>query len=141
MIPEYYEMIPVFPIEDGAIASAAVVICMATGTVLAGMGGPGRNPIAPEIFKALKNEGVPKVIITEQELKEQIQLARNQAFEEAAELAEHAYHYAKSSFDLPSGADQNAAYAANADPERRWSEPMRPVEIAEIIREKIKEID
>jgi hypothetical protein len=142
--PEYYEMIPVYT-NEGGIASAACVICMATGKILSGMGGPGRNPIAPEIVEALKNTGVPKMIITEAEFqaefKEQLQLARNEAFEEAAELAEHAYHYAKSLDDLPSGSDRNAAYAANADQERRWSEPMGPNEIAEIIREKIKEID
>lgn len=51
-----YRLVPVFEIEEGAFATAAVMTCMATGEVLDGMGGGGEF-LAPRIVDMLRGGG------------------------------------------------------------------------------------
>lgn len=56
-----YRLHPVYEIEPGGIATAAVMSCMATGRTLSGMGGGGRF-LAPEVVRALDAREGPRVI-------------------------------------------------------------------------------
>ena len=51
-----YRVTPVFEPEPGGVATAAVMICMATGKILDGMGGGGEF-IAPDVVNMLRGGG------------------------------------------------------------------------------------
>ncbi len=51
-----YRLTPVFEMEPGGIATAALMTCMATGKILDGMGGGG-DFLAPEVVDALRGGG------------------------------------------------------------------------------------
>lgn len=65
---KYYRIEPVYEDPPGyaGFATAAVVTCMATGEMLDGMGGGGEF-ISIDVYQALRNDGVPRVIINADE--------------------------------------------------------------------------
>lgn len=82
-----YRLTAVREIEPGAIATAAVMTCMATGRVLSGMGGGGQY-LAPEVVTALRSNGEARVICDAGLLDDLVDLARRAADgEDVAESA------------------------------------------------------
>lgn len=56
-----YRLVPVQEIQEGGIATAAVMTCMVTGRTLSGMGGGG-SFIAPEVVDALRRQDVARAV-------------------------------------------------------------------------------
>lgn len=56
-----YRLARVLELEEGGIATAALMKCMATGEVLSGMGGGGEF-LSPEVVQALRSAGTARAI-------------------------------------------------------------------------------
>jgi hypothetical protein len=56
-----YRLTPVYEVEPGQIATAALINCMATGRMLSGMGGGGEY-LAPEVVESLRASGTARVV-------------------------------------------------------------------------------
>lgn len=51
-----YRLTPVYELEPGSLATAAVMQCMATGETLSGMGGGGEY-LSPKVVETLRGGG------------------------------------------------------------------------------------